>query len=207
MHWSTRKPFVLRWLSKHEKIAWVNYLGLENHAYHQRAKKLLRPNAYGGVLTFGVKGGVTAARTVVDNLKLASQLANVGDAKTLVIHPATTTHSQLSDEDQLFSGVTPDLIRVRDISDGDVSWLIVWTGVCGHWAHQRYHRRLWARVDACTLKERDMYYYLHNSNWRTWSLTSYMHWFSEIWIALESTFLSIIARRPRRRQGLSWSVT
>ncbi|KAG1824707.1 Cys/Met metabolism PLP-dependent enzyme-domain-containing protein [Suillus subaureus] len=101
-----------QWLSKHEKVAWVSYLGLENHPYHQSAKKFLRPNAFGGVLSFGVKGDVSVASTVVDSLKLASNLANVGDAKTLVIHPATTTHQQLSDEEQLSSGVTHDLIRV-----------------------------------------------------------------------------------------------
>ncbi|KAG2036629.1 Cys/Met metabolism PLP-dependent enzyme-domain-containing protein [Suillus americanus] len=101
-----------QWLSKHEKVAWVSYLGLESHPYHQKAKKLLRPNVFGGVLSFGAKGDVSAASTVVDSLKLASHLANVGDAKTLVIHPATTTHQQLSDEEQLSSGVTHDLIRV-----------------------------------------------------------------------------------------------
>lgn len=76
---------------------------------------------FGGVLSFGVKGDVTTASKTVDNLKLASQLANVGDAKTLVIHPASTTHSQLTPEEQLTSGVTPDLIRVsvgiEDIKD------------------------------------------------------------------------------------------
>ncbi|KAG1880734.1 Cys/Met metabolism PLP-dependent enzyme-domain-containing protein [Suillus subluteus] len=97
---------------KHEKVAWVSYLGLESHPYHQRAKKLLRPNAFGGVLNFGVKGNISVASTVVDNLKLASNLANVGDAKTLVIHPASTTNHQLSDEERLSSGVTNDLIRV-----------------------------------------------------------------------------------------------
>ncbi|KAG2346142.1 O-acetylhomoserine ami [Suillus weaverae] len=101
-----------QWLSKHEKIAWVSYLGLESHPYHQKAKELLRPNTFGGVLSFGIKGDVSVASTVVDSLKLASNLANVGDAKTLVIHPATTTHQQLSDEEQLSSGVTHDLIRV-----------------------------------------------------------------------------------------------
>ncbi|KAG1864999.1 Cys/Met metabolism PLP-dependent enzyme-domain-containing protein [Suillus subalutaceus] len=101
-----------QWLSKHEKVAWVSYLGLESHPYHQRAKKLLRPNAFGGVLNFGVKGNISVASTVVDSLKLASNLANVGDAKTLVIHPASTTNHQLSDEERLSSGVTNDLIRV-----------------------------------------------------------------------------------------------
>ncbi|KAG2096325.1 pyridoxal phosphate-dependent transferase [Suillus discolor] len=101
-----------QWLSRHEKVAWVSYLGLESHPYHQRAKQLLRPNTFGGVLSFSVKGDVSMASTVVDGLKLASNLANIGDAKTLVIHPASTTHQQLSDEEQLSSGVTPDLIWV-----------------------------------------------------------------------------------------------
>ncbi|KAG1764466.1 Cys/Met metabolism PLP-dependent enzyme-domain-containing protein [Suillus occidentalis] len=101
-----------QWLSKHDKVAWVSYLGLESHPDYQRAKKLLRPNLYGGVLSFGVKGDVSVASTVVDGLKLASNLANVGDAKTLVIHPAKTTHEQLSLEEQLSTGVTADLIRV-----------------------------------------------------------------------------------------------
>ena len=88
------------------------YPGLESHASHELAKKLLRPNAFGGVLSFGVKGDAAAGSLLVDSLKLASHLANVGDAKTLVIHPATTTHQQLAPEEQLASGVTPDLIRV-----------------------------------------------------------------------------------------------
>ncbi|KAF8420001.1 Cys/Met metabolism PLP-dependent enzyme-domain-containing protein [Boletus edulis BED1] len=99
------------WLEKHPKVAWVSYLGHENHAYHKEAKKLLRPDAYGGVLSFGVKGDHSAA-SMVDALRLASNLANVGDAKTLVIHPATTTHEQLTEEERLDTGVTPDLIRV-----------------------------------------------------------------------------------------------
>ncbi|KAL6310239.1 O-acetylhomoserine ami [Sparassis latifolia] len=109
------------WLEQHPKVAWVSYLGLESHPSHKIAKRLLRPNTYGGVLSFGVKGDAKVGSTVVDNLKLASNLANVGDAKTLVIHPASTTHQQLTDEEQLASGVTPDLIRVsvgiENISD------------------------------------------------------------------------------------------
>ncbi len=95
--------------------------GSPDHVSHTLANKLLRANAYGGVLSFGVKGDVAVASKVVDSLKLASNLANVGDAKTLVIHPASTTHSQLTPEEQLTSGVTPDLIRVsvgiEDIKD------------------------------------------------------------------------------------------
>ncbi|GBE85626.1 Homocysteine synthase [Sparassis crispa] len=109
------------WLEQHPKVAWVSYLGLESHPSHKIAKRLLRPNTYGGVLSFGVKGDAKVGSTVVDNLKLASNLANVGDAKTLVIHPASTTHQQLTNEEQLASGVTPDLIRVsvgiENISD------------------------------------------------------------------------------------------
>ena len=101
-----------QWLEQHPKVAWVQYPGLENHPSHALAKRLLRPNTFGGVLSFGIKGDATVGSRVVDKLRLASNLANVGDAKTLVIHPATTTHEQLSPEEQLASGVTPDLIRV-----------------------------------------------------------------------------------------------
>lgn len=108
-------------LEKHPNVAWVSYLGLKSHESYALANKLLRGNAYGGVLSFGIKGDVKLASKVVDSLKLASNLANVGDAKTLVIHPASTTHSQLTPEEQLTSGVTPDLIRVsvgiEDIKD------------------------------------------------------------------------------------------
>ncbi|KAI6108714.1 Cys/Met metabolism PLP-dependent enzyme-domain-containing protein [Pisolithus croceorrhizus] len=100
------------WLSNHPKVSWVSYLGLPNHEYHERAKELLRPKVFGGMLSFGIKGNVAVASQVVDNLRLATNLANVGDAKTLVIHPASTTHQQLTTEEQLATGVTPDLIRV-----------------------------------------------------------------------------------------------
>ncbi|KAG8948707.1 Homocysteine synthase [Tulasnella sp. 408] len=101
-----------QWLENHPDVAWVSYPGLSSHSSHEVARHLLRQNAYGGVLSFGVKGGDEAGSKVVDNLRLASNLANVGDAKTLVIHPASTTHQQLTAEEQLASGVTPDLIRV-----------------------------------------------------------------------------------------------
>ncbi|KAF8519306.1 O-acetylhomoserine ami [Gautieria morchelliformis] len=110
-----------QWLEAHPKVAWVQYPGLPSHKSHALAKRLLRPNAFGGVLSFGVKGDAKVGSLVVDKLKLASNLANVGDAKTLVIHPASTTHQQLTGEEQLATGVTPDLIRVsvgiEDISD------------------------------------------------------------------------------------------
>lgn len=102
-----------QWLEQHDKVSWVSYLGLESHAYHKEGLRLLRPGAFGGMLSFGVKGDAKIGSQVVDRLRLASNLANVGDAKTLVIHPASTTHQQLTDEEQLASGVTPDLIRVR----------------------------------------------------------------------------------------------
>ena len=91
---------------------WVNYTGLEDHPYHERAKKYLNEGKFGAVLTFGVKGGFDSARTFIENVEVASHLANVGDAKTLVIHPASTTHQQLSAEEQASSGVEQDLIRV-----------------------------------------------------------------------------------------------
>ena len=101
-----------QWLEKHPRVAWVQYPGLPSHESHEIAKRLLRPGLFGGVLNFGVRGGVTEGRRVCDALRLASNLANVGDAKTLVIHPATTTHQQLSPAEQESAGVTPDLIRV-----------------------------------------------------------------------------------------------
>jgi O-acetylhomoserine (thiol)-lyase len=100
-----------RWLKTHRSVAWVNYTGLEEHPYHARARKYLR-NGFGGVFTFGIKGGYEAGKKFIDSVKLASHLANVGDAKTLVIHPASTTHQQLSDSEQKSAGVTPDQVRV-----------------------------------------------------------------------------------------------
>ncbi|MGF2036566.1 MAG: O-acetylhomoserine aminocarboxypropyltransferase/cysteine synthase [Nostoc sp. CmiVER01] len=100
-----------RWLEQQEQVLWVNYPGLPNHPYHERAKKYLR-HGFGGVLNFGIKGGLEAGKAFINHVKLASNLANVGDAKTLVIHPASTTHQQLSDDEQLSAGVTPDLVRV-----------------------------------------------------------------------------------------------
>ncbi|KDE05428.1 O-acetylhomoserine (thiol)-lyase [Microbotryum lychnidis-dioicae p1A1 Lamole] len=103
-----------RHLEQHKDIAWVSYPGLVNHPSHEVAKRLLRKDHFGSVLSFGVKGAQDAetGSRVVDKLKLASNLANVGDAKTLVIHPASTTHAQLTAEEQVNSGVSPDLIRV-----------------------------------------------------------------------------------------------
>ncbi len=100
-----------KWLQAHPQVTWVSYPGLESHPHHQRARKLLK-NGFGPVLSFGIKGGREAGRRFIDGVRLASHLANVGDAKTLVIHPASTTHSQLSEEEQKSAGVSADLIRV-----------------------------------------------------------------------------------------------
>jgi O-acetylhomoserine/O-acetylserine sulfhydrylase-like pyridoxal-dependent enzyme len=101
-----------KYLQNHEMVTWVSYPGLRDHHYHERANQYFRPNSYGAVLTFGVKGGLAPGTKFIDSLKLASQLANVGDAKTLVIHPASTTHEQLSEAEQRASGVSQDMIRV-----------------------------------------------------------------------------------------------
>lgn len=100
-----------QWLEKHPHVETVNYPGLASSTYHQLAKKYLR-NGFGAVLSFTVKGTKENTAKLVDNLKLVSHLANVGDAKTLIIQPSATTHQQLSDEEQISSGVLPTLLRV-----------------------------------------------------------------------------------------------
>jgi O-acetylhomoserine (thiol)-lyase len=112
---------VAEWLEKHPLVSWVNYPGLSSHPDHQRAKKYL-PKGSGAIIGFGIKGGLKAGSKFIDNVKLLSHLANIGDAKSLVIHPASTTHQQLTPEEQVSSGVTADFIRlsvgledVRDI--------------------------------------------------------------------------------------------
>ncbi|KAH9260090.1 hypothetical protein BASA81_001862 [Batrachochytrium salamandrivorans] len=101
-----------QWLSAHPLVSWVNFPGLPSHAHHGRAKKYFRKGLFGCVLTFGVKGGEAQGKRFINSVKLASHLANVGDCKTLVIHPSSTTHEQLSEEDQRNIGVTGDLVRV-----------------------------------------------------------------------------------------------
>jgi O-acetylhomoserine (thiol)-lyase len=101
-----------KWLEKHPKVDWVWYPGLESHPYHENAKKYLRDGHFGSMLCFGIKGGLEAGKKFINNVQLASLLANVGDAKTLVIHPASTTHRQLSSEERETSGVSEDQIRV-----------------------------------------------------------------------------------------------
>ncbi|KAG6122329.1 hypothetical protein E4U14_007795 [Claviceps sp. LM454 group G7] len=100
-----------KYLERSPYVSWVSYPGLESHPYHEAARKYLTRGS-GGVLSFGVKGGGAAGSQIVDGFKLISNLANVGDAKTLAIHPWTTTHEQLSDEEKTSSGVTEDLIRI-----------------------------------------------------------------------------------------------
>ncbi|TKG91873.1 O-acetylhomoserine aminocarboxypropyltransferase/cysteine synthase [Puteibacter caeruleilacunae] len=109
-----------KWLEFHPKVAWVNYPGLESHPTYELSQKYL-PKGQSGILTFGVEGGYDAAKKVVGETKLFSLLANIGDTKSLIIHPSSTTHQQLSEEEQVKSGVTTDLIRVsvgiEDIDD------------------------------------------------------------------------------------------
>ena len=100
-----------QWLEEHPQVEFVWYPGLKSSPYYNLAKKYL-PNGAGGVLQFGIKGGIENGRKFIDALKLVSHLANVGDAKTLAIHPASTTHEQLSDEEREASGVLPNLVRI-----------------------------------------------------------------------------------------------
>jgi O-acetylhomoserine (thiol)-lyase len=111
---------VARWLAEDERVEWVSYPGLESHPEHKNATKYLK-GGFGGVLTFGVKGGHAVARALIDRVKLFSLLANVGDAKSLIIHPASTTHEQLTPEQQRAAGATPELVRlslgIEDVND------------------------------------------------------------------------------------------
>ena len=102
---------VAEFLENHDKVEWVDYAGLESSEYHELQKKYL-PKGASSIFTFGVKGGYEAGKTFIESLELFSLLANVGDAKSLVIHPASTTHSQLKEDEQLAGGVRPEMIRV-----------------------------------------------------------------------------------------------
>ncbi|MFO7447895.1 MAG: O-acetylhomoserine aminocarboxypropyltransferase/cysteine synthase [Ignavibacteriaceae bacterium] len=101
-----------QWLEKNPSVEWVWYPGLKSHPYHENAKKYLRNGLFGSILAFGIKGGAEAGKKFINSVKLASLLANVGDAKTLVIHPASTTHQQLSESEQKEAGVLPEQVRV-----------------------------------------------------------------------------------------------
>jgi O-acetylhomoserine (thiol)-lyase len=109
-----------RWLEADSRVSWVNYAGLESHRHHDRAAKYL-PNGPGAVFSFGVRGGRAAGQRFVESVELCSHLANIGDVRTLVIHPGSTTHQQLSDAQLVDAGVTPDLIRLsvglEDVED------------------------------------------------------------------------------------------
>ncbi len=111
---------IVKFLRNHPNVAWVNYPELEDNKYYELSKKYF-PKGAGSIFTFGIKGGTEAARVFIENLEIFSHLANVADAKSLVIHPATTTHSQLSEEEQYAAGVTPDMIRIsvgiEDVND------------------------------------------------------------------------------------------
>jgi O-acetylhomoserine (thiol)-lyase len=102
---------VAAFLLEHEKVDWVSYPGLADHPSHERARKYL-PEGAGAILTFGIKGGREAGQRFIDQLRLFSHVANIGDAKSLAIHPASTTHSQLSEEEMRGAGVTPDMVRL-----------------------------------------------------------------------------------------------
>lgn len=106
---NTRK--IVEFLNSHPKVAWVNYPELDGNPYKELAKKYL-PKGAGSIFTFGIKGGLEAGKRFINNVKLFSLLANVGDAKSLVIHPASTTHAELNEEEQAAAGITPDLIRL-----------------------------------------------------------------------------------------------
>ena len=100
------------WLSKDPRVEWVLYPGLESHSHHAAARRYLRPGHFGSILVFSVKGGKEAGQAFINNVRLSSHVANVGDAKTLVIHPASTTHEQLNPAEQEQAGVTPGMVRV-----------------------------------------------------------------------------------------------
>jgi O-acetylhomoserine (thiol)-lyase len=102
---------VARYLASHPHVEWVNYPGLETSPYYSLAQKYL-PKGQGAILTFGIKGGVAEGRKLIESTRLFSHLANVGDSKSLIIHPASTTHQQMSEEEQRAAGVTPELIRL-----------------------------------------------------------------------------------------------
>jgi O-acetylhomoserine (thiol)-lyase len=109
---STNALAVAKFLSTHPNVTWVNYPGMPSHPQHALAKKYHHRELYGAILGFGIKGGMEAGKKFIDNVKLLSHLANIGDSKSLVIHPASTTHQQLAGEERLAAGVTDDYVRL-----------------------------------------------------------------------------------------------
>jgi O-acetylhomoserine (thiol)-lyase len=111
---------VAKWLKDQSEVTWVSYAGLPGDRYNNLAKRYV-PKGAGAVMTFGVRGGYDAGVKIVESAKLFSHLANIGDTKSLIIHPASTTHSQLSDEAKLASGAGPDTVRlsvgIEDVED------------------------------------------------------------------------------------------
>jgi O-acetylhomoserine (thiol)-lyase len=115
---------ILEYLGNHKQVSWINHPSMPSHSSHELAKKYL-PKGAGSILSFGVKGGRDAGKAFIENVELASHLANVGDAKTLIIHPATTTHSRIDAEALVAAGITDDMIRlsvgledVKDLQNG-----------------------------------------------------------------------------------------
>jgi O-acetylhomoserine (thiol)-lyase len=102
---------VAEWLEARADVAWVTYPGLASSPWHQRQQQYL-PNGGGAIMSFGINGGIEAGKTFIEGLELFSHLANVGDVRSLAIHPASTTHSQLTEAEQVTAGVTPDLVRL-----------------------------------------------------------------------------------------------
>jgi O-acetylhomoserine (thiol)-lyase len=111
---------VAKWLEKHEKVSWVNYAGLPGNRYHELARRLC-PKGAGAVFTFGLKGGYQAGVRLVSNVRLFSHLANIGDTRSLIIHPASTTHAQLTPEQRALAGAGDDVVRlsvgIEDVAD------------------------------------------------------------------------------------------
>jgi O-acetylhomoserine (thiol)-lyase len=111
---------VAEWLGKNPAVTWVKFPGLKSSPYYALSQKYL-PKGQGSIVTFGIKGGLEAGKKLIDNVKIFSHLANLGDAKSLIIHPASTTHQQLSDEQQADAGVSKDLVRIsvgiEDVDD------------------------------------------------------------------------------------------
>ena len=116
----SRRSFPLKYLKNHERVEWVTHPDLPDHPDHEIAKKIL-PKGSGSIIAFGVNGGRVAGEAFINAVKLASNLANVGDAKTLVIHPASTTHAQMDEATMKLAGLTEDMIRlsvgIEDIDD------------------------------------------------------------------------------------------
>ena len=117
---STNALKIAEWLSAHPAVEWVNYPGLPDHPHHKNAKRYMK-DGYGAIIGFGIRGGAAAGKKFINSVKLASHLANIGDAKTLVIHPGSTTHQQLTPAEQIEAGVTPEFVRlsvgIEDVED------------------------------------------------------------------------------------------